>query len=77
MVALRLTTTVLHHICATPHCTLGTVRPVVVASCVHNITQQTVTGSCVTDTHRLCTRGCLVTGAMPSVMLRHVTTSYS
>ena len=53
LVALRLTTTVLYHTCATLHCTLGTARPVLVASCVHNNTQQTVTGICVTDTHRL------------------------
>jgi len=55
----------------------GIERPVLVPSYMHSNTQQTVTGNCVTDTHRLCTRGCLMTGAVHSVVLRHVTTSYS
>jgi hypothetical protein len=54
----------------------GTARPVLVASYMHSNTQQTVTGNCVTDTHRLCTRGCLMTGAVHSVVLCHVITSY-
>jgi hypothetical protein len=54
----------------------GTARPVLVASYMHSNTQQTVTGNCVTDTHRLCTRGYLLTGAVHSVVLLHVTTSY-
>jgi len=64
------------HMCNTPLHS-GTERPVLVASYMHGNTQQTVTGNCVTDTHRLCTRVCLMTGAVHSVVLRHVTTSYS
>jgi len=55
----------------------ATACPVLVASYMHSNTQQTATGNCVTDTHRLCTRVCLMTGAVHSVVLRHVTTSYS
>jgi hypothetical protein len=55
----------------------GTAHPVLVASYMHSNTQQTVTGNCVTDTHWLCTRGCLMTGAVYSGVLRHVTTSHS
>ena len=49
--AITLTDRVLYNTWAIPHCTLGTVRPVPVASCVHNSTQQTVFGNCVTDRH--------------------------
>ena len=41
----------LYHTRAIPHCTLGTARPVPVASCVHNSTLQTAFGNCVTDRH--------------------------
>jgi len=42
---------VLYNTRGIPHCTLGTVRPVLVASCVHNSTLQTAFGNCVTDRH--------------------------
>jgi hypothetical protein len=54
----------------------GIALPVLVAIYMHSNTQQTVTGNCVTDTEWLCTRGCLMTGAVHSAVLRHVITSY-
>ena len=74
LVALRLTPTVLYHTRAALHCTLGTARAYCSGS---KLRAQQYTGNCVTDTHRLCTTSCLLTGAVYWVVLRHVTTSYS
>jgi len=77
LAALRLTSTVLYHTSAKPRCAMDSARLVLVVSCVQNNTWQAVIGKSVTDTDRLCTAGCLMTGGVHSVMLHHVTTSYS
>jgi len=77
LAARRLTSTVLYHTSAKPYYALDIARPGLVVSCVHNNIRQAVIGNCVIDTDRLCTAGCLMTGGVYSVMLHHVTTSYS